>query len=42
VVADRNDKISKEVRTIEEKSRQLENNLKTKQGELADSLRKII
>jgi chromosome segregation ATPase len=41
VVADKNDKISKEARTLDERNRMLENALKAKQAELADALRKL-
>jgi len=40
VVADKNDRISKEMRTIEERNRQFEAALKAKQTELAEALRK--
>jgi small nuclear ribonucleoprotein (snRNP)-like protein len=40
LVVDKNDKIIKEVRTIEERNRQLEFNLKNKQTELAETLKK--
>lgn len=41
VVADRNDKISRDVRTLEERNKLLEGNLKSKQSELAEVLRKM-
>ena len=42
VVADKNDRINKEIRVIEERNRQFEATLKAKQTELADALRKGI
>lgn len=41
MVVDRNDKMIKDLKTLEERNRQLEGNLKNKQMELVESIKKI-
>ena len=41
MVADKNDKIVKDLRGTEERNRQLENSLKSKQMELVEAMKKI-
>lgn len=41
MVVDKNDKLCKDIRTLEERNRQLESLLKTKQVELLDAAKRI-